>query len=90
MKKPIKIVLVTLALAGGPLITGCVVAPRGGEVAFGYSDGYWDRDHHWHAWRSSQDAAQFRAANRDHYYDRRHDEDRDQGWHDNDRYWQRH
>jgi len=74
-------------LAAALLLAGCVVAPGGGEVAFGYRDGYWDRDHHWHAWASDRDAARFRTANGGHYYDRGHDEDRNQGWHDDDRYW---
>jgi hypothetical protein len=89
MRVPLKSVLVALTLAGSSvLMAGCVVAPGGGEVAFGYRDGYWDRGHNWHAWNSPQDAANFRATNGSHYYDRSHDQDPNQGWHDNDRYWQ--
>jgi hypothetical protein len=91
MRTPIKAVFVTLALAGASTaLAGCVVAPGGGggQVAFGYSDGYWDREHHWHTWANSQDAARFRSSDNSHYYNRRHDEDpRNQGWNDNDRYW---
>lgn len=87
MKGPIKIALVALAVAGGSVLAGCVVP--GGEIAFAYRDGYWDRGHQWHAWRDEYEATRFRAQNRDHFYDRRHDEDRDGGWRDNDRYWDR-
>jgi hypothetical protein len=62
------------------------VAVSPGGVAFGYSDGYWDRDHHWHAWRNHEEAARFQAENRAHYYNYKHDRDKDHGWH-NDRYW---
>ena len=90
MNTPLKAVCLTLALAAGPAaLAGCVVAPGGGEVAFGYNDGYWDRDHHWHAWADAQQAARFRDSNGSHFYNRRHDEDRNQGWNDNDRYWER-
>jgi hypothetical protein len=89
MRVPLKAVYVALTLAGSAvLITGCVVAPGGGEAAFGYNDGYWDRDHHWHTWANNQDAARFRTTNGGHYYDSKHDQDSNQGWHDNDRYWQ--
>jgi hypothetical protein len=32
-----------------------------GGIAFGYSDGYWDREHRWHGWRDAQEAAAWRA-----------------------------
>ncbi len=90
MRRSINAAYVALALAGAStLVAGCVVEPRG-EVAFGYSDGYWDRNHQWHAWASDRDAASFRDSNHDHYYDRKHDQDRDQGWRDSDRYWEHH
>ncbi|HKT19509.1 MAG TPA: hypothetical protein VJR47_15785 [Stellaceae bacterium] len=76
-----------LVLAGGLAPASCVVAPPRGEVAFGYSDGYWDRGHHWHGWASADEAARFRSSDRGHYYDRPHTSDRDQGWRDNDQYW---
>lgn len=84
MRAPLTAVFLALSLIG------CVVAPGpgGGEVAFGYSDGYWDRGHNWHAWGNDQDAARYRATNGAHYYNQRHDQDNNQGWHDNDRYWQ--
>ena len=64
------------------------VGPPG--IAFGYSDGYWDRTHNWHQWRDAQEAARWREQNREHYYARRHDAERDLGWREADRYWERH
>jgi len=90
MKAFEKTARLALVLAGGLALASCVVAAPREEVAFGYSDGYWDRSHHWHAWASPDDAARFRAANRGHYYDRPHAADRDQGWRDNDQYWDHH
>ena len=90
MTIPMKAAFLTLAIAGAATsLAGCVIGPGGGEVAFGYNDGYWDRDHHWHGWESAQQAARFRDANGNHFYNRRHDQDREQGWNDNDRYWER-
>jgi len=97
MSSTIKTALVAFALIGGTLAIGAsaaaeetrvVVAPGG--IAFGYNDGYWDREHRWHAWRNHEEAEHWRAENREHYYDWKHDRDRDEGWHANDRYWDRH
>lgn len=65
-----------------------VVAVNPGGIAFGYTDGYWDRGHAWHAWRNRREAAAWRAENREHYFERRHDRDRDMGWRE-ERYWER-
>lgn len=88
MRKFGKATCLAAVLLGGVALSSCVVAPPRGDVAFGYSDGYWDHEHHWHAWQNRDDSARFRAANHDHYYDRPHTSDKDQGWHDNDQYWQ--
>lgn len=61
-----------------------------GGIAFGYTDGYWDRDHHWHEWQNREEAERWRAENRDHYYEWQHDRDRDQGWRETDHWWERH
>jgi len=89
VKNLIKASLVALALTTGSSLASCVVGPAGG-VAFGYRDGYWDRDHHWHAWANAEEANQFRTANGGHYYDRPHDAETNGGWHDDDRYWEHH
>jgi hypothetical protein len=61
-----------------------------GVIAFGYSDGYWDRDHHWHRWHNRQDARWYRAHYGEHYYNRRHDRDHDAGWREHERWWDHH
>jgi len=83
-----------IALVGGSLAVGLpavaansrVEAGRAG-IAFGYSDGYWDQNHHWHKWRDQRQAAEFRKEHRDHYYTRKHDADRNHGWRDKDMWW---
>lgn len=89
MSSLIRVSFAALALAIGPILASCVVAPYGG-VAFGYRDGYWDRDHYWHAWASPDEAYRFRSSYADHYYDRPHDGERNGGWRDDDRYWEHH
>ena len=61
-----------------------------GGIAFGYSDGYWDRGHQWHNWENKEATDRFRAENKAHYYDRKHDGDPAAGWRDSDRYWEHH
>ena len=61
-----------------------------GSIAFGYSDGYWDRDHHWHKWHSPGDAAWYRSHYAEHYYDHHHDRDHEGGWRGDDRWWDHH
>jgi hypothetical protein len=97
MRIPIKTALVALAVAGGSIAAShsvlaenvtVAVVPAGG-IAFGYTDGYWDRERKWHAWRNAQDAAAWRAEHREHYYEWRHDRDPDQGWRE-ERWWETH
>ena len=61
-----------------------------GNAAFGYSDGYWDRDHHWHTWRNRDEANWYRDHYKEHYVAQKHSHDRDKGWHESDRYWDHH
>jgi hypothetical protein len=94
MRRPIKAALLTLALAGGAFAVtqpghaqnvSVAVGPAGG-IAFGYSDGYWDRGHAWHPWRNAEEAAAWRAENRAHYFEWRHDRDPGMGWRE-ERWW---
>jgi hypothetical protein len=87
--------LVALALTGGMLAAGMPARAQNvsvgvnlGGIAFGFNDGYWDRDHHWHRWHNAQEAAAWRAQNHDHYYAWRHDRDEGQGWRSEDRWWE--
>ncbi|HKD49141.1 MAG TPA: hypothetical protein VKB67_15750 [Rhizomicrobium sp.] len=47
-----------------------------GNVAIGYTDGYYDNDHHWHHWRHHADLEQFRASHGDMYHEWRHNDRR--------------
>jgi hypothetical protein len=55
-----------------------------GNVAFAYSDGYWDHDHHWHKWRNAREGREYRARFSDHYDNHRHTHMPNKGWRDND------
>jgi hypothetical protein len=97
MKLSLKIAAIGLCLAGGAVATGMPalaadvsVGVNAGGIAFGYSDGYWDRGHNWHAWENEQAAAKFRAENHEHYYERKHDADKDKGWRESDHWWDKH
>jgi hypothetical protein len=95
MRTTVKIALVAIALAGTPLMTSrpaaaeVSISVNPGGIAFGYADGYWDRDHHWHAWRNKTDAQWYRDHYHDHYYAYRHDRDHGDGWRD-ERWWDHH
>ena len=85
--------LMGAAIAATPTVAADVaVGVSPGGIAFGYQDGYWDRQRNWHAWRNHDEHERWRTANREHYYDRRHDHDRhdhNKGWREHDRYWER-
>jgi hypothetical protein len=96
VKHIIKGALIALALAGAPVIASAPATAAVdfsvslGNAAFGYSDGYWDRDHHWHAWRNRAEANYFRSHYGDHYVAVRHDKDhKTMGWRD-ERWWENH
>lgn len=80
------------ALAGGlPVQAADVSVGVGpGGIAFGFNDGYWDRNHAWHAWRNHEEMEHWRAENHEHFYAYNHDHDHDHGWRESDRYWDRH
>jgi hypothetical protein len=97
MRQLIKGALIAIVLGGAPVFASAPALAAVdfslslGNAAFGFSDGYWDRDHHWHAWRNKAEQAYFRDHYREHYAEVRHDrdrKDRDQGWRENNRWWQ--
>ena len=80
MYNPAKIMAITIALAATPFAAGgSANAAVGvsfdiGNVAVGYSDGYYDNDHHWHRWAHHADATHYRAAHADQYHTWRHND----------------
>jgi hypothetical protein len=71
-----------LLLAAGAMTALFAAAPamaqptsfsfRVGDVAIGYNDGYYDRDHNWHRWHNWREQNWYRAHYVDNYRDRRH------------------
>ncbi len=53
-----------------------------GDVAIGYSDGYWDRGHTWHTWAQPEHRAAYQAAKNAEFHEWNHDRDKDMGWHE--------
>ena len=93
IRRLLHVALFALPLLAAPVITTVPASAAVdfsislGNAAFGYADGYWDRDHHWHAWHNRAEARYFRDHNRDHYAEMRHNRVRDQGWRD-ERWWE--
>lgn len=51
-----------------------------GDVAFAYTDGYWDRSHKWHAWHNSREAREYKARYSHNYNNMKHTKEKNQGW----------
>lgn len=50
------------------------------NVAFGFSDGYWDRSHAWHRWPSPAARRSWRARYPAHFFPHPHTRYRHAGW----------
>ena len=95
MRLRIETLLVALAVLGlsaavMPAAAEVNISIDPGSIAFGYRDGYWDRDHHWHAWRNRSDADWYRSHYAEHYYDRPHGHEHEGDWRGDDRWWEHH
>lgn len=82
-----KSVLKTAALAAilGTTVIGTVQAAdivvfNPGDVAYGYSDGYWTTKREWRTWEKPEYVEVYRKHPGARYYEYRHDRDPDQGW----------
>ena len=84
MQKIIKIALVAGLLMGTANVAanaaGVGVGFNIGNVSVGFTDGYWDNDHHWHRWAHRADMERYRAAHADQYHAWRHDDRRHPGY----------
>ena len=88
MKKFTLAALIVGTLAGATMTTAMPAAARDsfsfsfntGDVAFAYSDGYWDQNRQWHRWRNSREAREYRARYDHNYYHRKHTRERNRGW----------
>jgi hypothetical protein len=63
----------TLAVCA-PAHTAVGVTFDFGNVALGYSDGYYDCDHHWHRWAHRGDSYRRRLDHGDNHHGWRHDD----------------
>ena len=84
MKHSIKMLLAAGLLGGASLVAAApaTAQPLGfsfrvGNVGMAYSDGYYDRNRHWHAWRNTREREWYRANYARSFRGMRHDEDRD-------------
>ena len=85
MKTSFKILLAAAALTSLAATAPASAQPssfsfRVGNVAMGFNDGYYDRDHRWHHWRSAREHRWYRANYSNYYRGARHrgwDSDRD-------------
>lgn len=85
MQTMFKSAVVVLALAGAPLVAIPAAANAAvgitfdlGNVAVGYSDGYYDNDHNFHRWAHAADARRYRTAHKESYRTWRHDDPKHQ------------
>ncbi|MEI9997569.1 MAG: hypothetical protein WDM91_23445 [Rhizomicrobium sp.] len=99
MKSLFKNAVLLVALAGTTIAGGCMMdrdhdrdmdrhmSDRSSMdysvVRFGYSDGYWDNGHQWHAWNSDADMRGYRDDHGAAYHDWHHDRDGGDGWEHN-------
>jgi len=51
-----------------------------GDVAYGYSDGYWTNKREWRTWDKPEYVEVYRKHPEARYYEYRHDRDPDMGW----------
>lgn len=51
-----------------------------GVVAYGYTDGYWTRDHAWHTWEKPEYVETYRKYPGAQYHEWVHTRDANQGW----------
>jgi hypothetical protein len=74
LKNAAVVLVLGVTLTGGPMANAARVTFDIGNVAVGYSDGYYDNAHSWHPWAHAADARHYRAAHKDMYHTWRHDD----------------
>jgi hypothetical protein len=87
MKTTLKMILAAGLLGGASLMAAApaMAQPRGfsfriGDVAIGYTDGYYDHAHTWHSWRNARERSWYRSNYHRYnvnYRGMRHDRDHD-------------
>lgn len=91
MRKLIISSIAIIGLAAVPLLTtgsahadsrgSAAISLNFGNVAFAYSDGYWDNNHRWHRWSNVNEQRRYQKHHHRSYNNHRHDQDHDHSWH---------
>lgn len=91
MRNIVKAMVIALSLSGATLLVAgaadardrgdAAVSLNFGNVAFAYSDGYWDNNRRWHRWSNANEQRRYQKHHRNRYNNHRHDRDDDRGWH---------
>jgi hypothetical protein len=83
MKTSLKMLLAASVLSSAGMVAAAPATAavgfsfRVGDVALGYSDGYYDRSRHWHNWRNNRERDWYRSNYHTSYRSMRHDSDHD-------------
>jgi hypothetical protein len=51
-----------------------------GDVAFAYTDGYWDQNRQWHGWSNDRERNEYRRHHGQNYKHMKHSRYKGQGW----------
>ncbi|MDO8287775.1 MAG: hypothetical protein Q7T44_01005 [Parvibaculum sp.] len=90
MRSIVKAIVITLSLSGAAVLAtsaadagnrnGAAISLNFGNVAFAYSDGYWDNNRRWHRWSNANEQRRYQKQYHKRYNNHRHDRDDDRGW----------
>jgi hypothetical protein len=82
MSRTLKVTALAFALAASTTLSAQAVDVtfNPGDVAYGYSDGYWTTKHEWRTWEKPEYVEVYRKHPGARYYEYRHDRDADMGW----------
>ena len=83
MNRTLKATALALAEIGAGSFSGAYAVDiifNPGDVAYGYSDGYWTNRHEWRTWEKPEYVETYRRHPGARYYEYRHDRAPDMGW----------
>jgi hypothetical protein len=82
MNRTLKTTALAFAFVGATVLSAQAadVTFSTGDVAYGYSDGYWTNKHEWRTWGKPEYVETYRKSPNARYYEYRHDRDPDMGW----------
>jgi len=82
MNRTFKATALALTLVGATSLSALAVDVtfNSGDVAYGYTDGYWTTKREWRTWEKPEYVEVYRKSPGARYYEYRHDRDPDMGW----------